>query len=280
VGWRAADVDRHRPVGGYGAAVAAVEIGRWGAGWGLAASLVPLVVVAGISVGRRLGLGRDLAVASVRAVAQLVVAGWALTLLLDGDTSIWWAWAWVAVMVPMAGDAARRREARLPGLGWMTGLGGAVGLAVSLSVVFGLGVLPLEARVLVPVSGMVVGNSLKVVVVAATRLVDGLRERAGEVEALLALGFGTTRAVRDVASDALRLALRPQMETTRSVGMVFLPGALTGLILAGVDPMEAVLIQAALLFLILGTAAVTGLVVVVAGVRPFLVAGRFQPPVG
>jgi len=125
----------------------------------------------------------------------------------------------------------------------------------------------------------VVGNSLRVVVVAATRLVDGLRERAGEVEALLALGFGPTRAVRDVASDALGLSLRPQLETTRSVGMVFLPGALTGLILAGVDPMDAVLIQAALLFLILGTAAVAGLVVVVVGVRPFLVDGRFEPPI-
>jgi len=60
--------------------------------------------------------------------------------------------------------------------------------------------------------------------------------------------------------------------------MVFLPGALTGLILAGVDPMEAVLIQAALLFLILGTAAVTGLVVVSAGVRFFVADGRFEPP--
>ena len=130
------------------------------------------------------------------------------------------------------------------------------------------------------VSGMVVGNSLKVVVVAATRLVDGLRERAGEVEAMLALGFGPVLAVRDIASDAIRLALRPQLEVPRSVGVVFLPGALTGLILAGVDPMEAALIQAALLFLILGTAAVTGLVVVVLGARAFIHDGLFEPPVG
>ena len=64
--------------------------------WGLAASLVPLLVVVGISAARRLGLERDLVVATVRAVAQLVLAGWALTLLLDEGTSIIWAWAWVA----------------------------------------------------------------------------------------------------------------------------------------------------------------------------------------
>ena len=266
--------------GGYGTAVAGVEIGRWGAGWALVASIAPLLVVAGISLARRLGLERDLVVAAVRAVGQLMAAGWALTLLLDGEASILWSWAWLAAMVPMAGDAARRREPRLPGLGWMTSLGGVVGLGSSLAVVFGLGILPLEARVLVPVSGMVVGNSLKVVVVAATRLVDGLRERAGEVEAMLALGFGPVLAVRDIASDAIRLALRPQLEVTRSVGVVFLPGALTGLILAGVDPMEAALIQAALLFLILGTAAVTGLVVVVLGARAFIRDGLFEPPVG
>jgi len=266
--------------GRYGTAVAGVEIGRWGAGWALVASIAPLLVVAGISLARRLGLERDLVVAAVRAVGQLMAAGWALTLLLDGEASILWSWAWLAVMVPMAGDAARRREPRLPGLGWMTSLGGVVGLGSSLAVVFGLGILPLEARVLVPVSGMVVGNSLKVVVVAATRLVDGLRERAGEVEAMLALGFGPVLAVRDMASDAIRLALRPQLEATRSVGVVFLPGALTGLILAGVDPMEAALIQAALLFLILGTAAVTGLVVVILGARAFIHDGRFEPPVG
>ena len=246
--------------------------------WGLVASLVPVLVVAVISVTRRLGLERDLVVASVRAVVQLLIAGWALALLLDGDRHLGWAWAWVALMVPMSGEAARRRERRLPGLVLSTTIGGVLGLAVSLGTVFGLGILPLEARVLVPVAGMVVGNSLKVVVVAATRLVDGLRDRAGEVEAMLSLGFGPNRAVRDVTAEALRLALRPQLETTRSVGVVFLPGALTGLILAGIEPVAAALIQAAILFLILGTASVTGLVVVLAGVRRFLVDGRLVPP--
>ena len=71
---------------------AAVELGRWGPWWGLIASLVPLLVVAGISLSRGLGLERDLVVATVRAIAQLVAAGWALTLLLDGDASMAWAW--------------------------------------------------------------------------------------------------------------------------------------------------------------------------------------------
>ena len=62
------------------------------------------------------------------------------------------------------------------------------------------------------------------------------------------------------------------------MGVVFLPGALTGLILAGMDPVDAALIQLAILFLILGTAGVTGLVVVFVGVRRFLDDGRLIPP--
>ena len=230
-------------------------------GWvGLAASLVLGAVTSGVSMGRRLGLEKDLVVASARAVGQLLLAGWALTLLLADDVPIAWAWLWVAAMVPVAAWSARRREPRLPGIMVTTTVGYTLGFDV----------LPYEARVLVPVSGMVVGNSLKVVVVAATRLVDGFRDRAGEVEALLALGFDRRRAARDVTAQALRLALRPQIEVTRSVGMVFLPGALTGMLLAGVDPLDAALVQAAILFLILGSAAITGLVVVLGGARRFM----------
>ncbi len=251
-------------------------------GWaGLAASLLLVAVVAGISLGRRLGLERDLLVATARAVGQLVLAGWALTLLFDDDVSILWAWAWVAAMVPAAALVARRREPRLPGLAVTTAVGYTAGLGVSLAVVFGFGLLPHDARVLVPIAGMVVGNSLRVVVVAATRLVDAFAERRGEVEAMLALGFDRHRAVRELTADTLRLALRPQIETTRSVGMVFLPGALTGMILAGVDPLDAALVQAAILFLILGSAAVTGLVVVLAGARRFVTSDqRFIRPDG
>ena len=238
--------------------------------WGLALSLLLIAAAIGVSLSYKLKLERSLLVAALRAIAQLVLAGWALTLILDDDTSTVFACLWLGVMVPAAALTAKRRESRLPGLILSTSIGYIFGLGISLTVVFVLGIMPLENRVLVPIAGMIVGNSLKVVVVAATRLVDAVRDQSGEIEAMLALGIDQRRALNKVRTEALRLALLPQIETTRSVGIVFLPGVLTGLILAGIDPLDAALIQASVLFLILGSAAITGLVVVITGANQFI----------
>ena len=107
---------------------------------------------------------------------------------------------------------------------------------VTLGVIFGLWIFPLEARDLVPVAGMMVGNSMNATVVVARRVVEELRDKRDEVEARLALGQSSRRASLPYVRSAIRTALTPQVETTKGVGLVFLPGAMTGLILAGVDP--------------------------------------------
>ena len=76
-----------------------------------------------------------------------------------------------------------------------------------------------------------------------------------EIEARLALGHRWPEAARPYTRSALRTALVPQIETTKAVGLVFLPGAMTGLVLAGVDAVDAVTIQLALMYLVLGSVA-------------------------
>jgi putative ABC transport system permease protein len=248
--------------------------------WGLVASLMMVAITIAISLFLRLKLERNLTIATGRSIGQLVIAGWALTLVLKDETSIVWAWLWVVAMVPFAAISASKREQRLQGLIWTAAAGYLLGLGVSLSVLFTLQILPLESRVLVPIAGMIVGNSLRVVVVAATRLVDAIRDSKSEIEAMLSLGFTRHKAVQRIVSETLKLALIPQIETTRTVGIVFLPGVFTGLILAGVDPLEAALMQAVILFLILGSASITGLIVVIFGAQKFLtIDNRLEPPI-
>ncbi|MBV8347590.1 MAG: ABC transporter permease, partial [Mycolicibacterium sp.] len=120
---------------------------------------------------------------------------------------------------------------------------------------------PLQGRTLVPIAGMMIGNSMTATVLVARRLVDELRDKRDEVEARLALGQPYRQAATPYLRIALRSAVSPQIETTKATGLVLLPGTMTGLILAGVPPLQAVLVQAVVMFLILGSVAITTVVV-------------------
>ena len=228
---------------------------------GLAASLVLVAVAVVLSWRGRLGISRRMLVATGRALAQLLVVGAALELVLDPDTSLAWSWLWVAGIIGFASWTVRQRATEVPdAFGLALVSIGAAGV-VTLGVIFGLGIFPLEARYLVPTAGMMVGNSMQYTVLAARRLVAELRDNRDEVEARLALGQSWRDAARPYLRRSLRDAITPQIETTRSVGLVFLPGAMTGLILAGVSPFDAVLIQAAIMYLILGAVATTAVTI-------------------
>jgi putative ABC transport system permease protein len=237
-------------------------------GWvGLATSLILVAFAAGISLWRRLGLERQLLWAASRALVQLLLVGGALTLLFEPGRSLWWSWAWVAGMVAYAGDVARRRAPEVPRFAPLAVAAFAGAAVVTLGVLFGLRVFPLQGRTLVPVAGMMIGNSMTAMVLVARRLVDELRDKRDEVEARLALGQPSRQAASPYLRIALRSAISPQIETTKATGLVFLPGAMTGLILAGVPPLQAVLVQAVVMFLILGSVAATTVVVAMGIVR-------------
>jgi putative ABC transport system permease protein len=132
---------------------------------------------------------------------------------------------------------------------------------VSLGALFVLGVFPLRAQALIPLAGMMIGNAMTATVLVGRRVFEELRDKRPEVEARLSLGISSRDAARPYLRSALRTALIPQIESTKAVGIVFLPGAMTGLILAGTDPMKAVLVQAAVMYLVLGSVATTTTVV-------------------
>lgn len=228
---------------------------------GLATSLALVAVAAAVSLWQQLGLERQMLWAAARALVQLLVVGVVLAWLLLPGRSLWWSWVWTAGMILYAGEVARRRAPEVPRLRPLAIAAFAAAAVITLGVVFGLGIFPLQARTLVPIAGMMIGNSMTAVVLVARRLVDELRDKRDEVEARLALGQPSRQAATPYERTALRLALSPQIETTKATGLVFLPGAMTGLILAGVPPVQAVLVQAVVMFLILGSVALATVVV-------------------
>jgi putative ABC transport system permease protein len=227
-------------------------------GWlGLLASLSLVGLAVAISLWQRLGLEGSLLWASARAIVQLLAVGALLAVVLSPHVPLLLSWLWVGFMVLFAAETIRRRAPEIPGARRLALASLGLATALTLILLFGLGIFPVAARTVVPLAGMVVGNSLTATVVAARRVVGELSDKRAEVEARLALGHSSHDASRPYVRDALRTAMITQIESTKAVGLVFLPGAMTGLILAGEKPIDAVLVQAAVMFLILGAVATT-----------------------
>jgi len=229
--------------------------------WHVVFSAVLIAVTLALSLLQKLGLEGSVIWSCVRAAVQLVIVGYALLLIFDSDASLAWAWVWVAAMIVFASDTFRRRTPEVPAQLWLGIVAFGVASLAGLAIVFGLGIFDLTARTLVPVAGMLIGNSLSSTILAARRLVEDVRDKRDEVEARLALGQTPIAAVHPTLRSSLRTALIPQIERTKALGIVVLPGMMTGLILAGADPVDAVAAQLAIMYLILGAVAITTTIV-------------------
>lgn len=233
----------------------------------VAASLVLVFVAGGLASWLGLGLNRRLALASLRAAVQLIVVGLVFGAVVSSSSATALAWLWVAFMVVVTTVVARRRAPQLPGGAVAAGIAVTATVGLSLAVIFGLGVIDYRPTNVIVISGIVIGNTLPSLVLGSNRLIDQLQGNRGQLEALVALGFSVHQITKVAGGPIVRTALIPQIERTNVVGLIALPGAMTGLLLAGVDPIDAVLVQLIVMYLVLGAASVSVIVVVVIGMR-------------
>jgi putative ABC transport system permease protein len=228
----------------------------------LAMALLLVGVVIAISIRQGLGLGRDLVVGSLRAVVQLYLVGLILAVVFQ------------AAITAVAAQAATSRLAKpMPGARGISALALTVSTAVTLAYVIGVivRVRPwYEPQYIIPIAGMILGSAMTSAALAGDRLQGDLRVRADEVEARLALGFSGREAVQPVARTALRAAMIPTVNGMMTVGLVQLPGMMTGQILAGSSPLLAIKYQLVVIFMQAAATALASLLFVRLAVARFL----------
>ncbi|MET8872783.1 iron export ABC transporter permease subunit FetB [Nocardia sp. NPDC004604] len=228
-------------------------------GWpGVATSLVLVAVAAAIAYRQQLHLTRELLIAATRAAAQLVAVG-AILLILFRHTGLPGALAWVVLMVLIAGQVAGRRGKGLPRARRAATIGVGIGSTITLGALILLGVISTQARVVVPVGGMIVSASMQATGIALRRLHEDARNARPAIEARLCLGLSAREAFLPHRRSALRTALIPTIDATKVVGLISLPGAMTGLILAGVDPLTAIRYQIVVMYMLLAATALAAL---------------------
>ena len=238
-------------------------------GWGLAAALLLLVALAVLfSRLGDLGLARQQVVAALRAVLQLAV----VSLVIVGAVQhVWTSLLLVLLMFCIAVWTASGRAGVRNALPWVA-LAIAGGVLPVAAVVFLSGASPFVGEAIIPIVGIIVGNAKNAHTLVTRRAFPALREHRGEYEAALALGFERPWSIGQIIHPGVAEALVPNIDTTRTVGLVTLPGAFIGVMLGGGTPLQA---GASQLLVLVGIMAANAGVAVL--VERLVRAGRLLP---
>jgi len=235
---------------------------------GLAAALI--LVNAGVSLALKLGLAKRLLVAAFRTVVQLLLVG----LVLEWIFAVG-HWYVVLLMVTFmtlvaAAAAVRRTDRRYPGV-WLDSLISMWASSWLIAAVALLGIIEPEPWYLpqyaIPLTGMILGNTLNGISLGLDRFGDELDGKRDQVETLLALGATRWEAARTPLEQSIRTGMIPTINTMMVVGLVSLPGMMTGQLLAGANPIQAVMYQIVIMFLIAAGTALGTVSVVLLGYR-------------
>jgi len=226
----------------------------------LALALLLIGITIFLSYWQKLGLGRDLLVGTVRSFVQLMAVGYLLQGIFDLQK---WYLVVLALFVMIA-VAARTAYARqsvrwgaLPGQMFVA-IGASSLLTLGLVVLLILKVQPwYNPRYVIPLAGMIIGNSMTGAALVVNRLTGEIESHRGQIEVALSLGATSRQAVAPYLREALRSAMMPTVAGMMTVGIVQLPGMMTGQIIAGTRPALAVRYQVMVTYMIAAATALT-----------------------
>ncbi|WP_165394904.1 ABC transporter permease [Methanofollis fontis] len=232
----------------------------------LAMALVLVVIVLVISRRFELRLEREITVASVRAIVQLLIVVLVIAAVFTTDNLL----LVLIVLIGMAVVAAHTSATRVKsGTGGMAvtlpaiGVGSGTGMGILIL----LGVVPLEPEFIIPVGSMTIGGSMIECSLSLDRFAGEMRAHAAEVETALCLGATPGEAAAPYARESVRASLIPSIDRLRTLGIVVLPGTMAGMIIAGIDPFWAAEYQLVIMFLLLSAGLLTSIIAVHAAER-------------
>nr|ALX81167.1 aluminum sensitive-like protein 3 [Vigna mungo] len=223
----------------------------------VAATAVVFLAVA-LSFYQKLGLELEMVVAILRAFIQLSIIGFVLQFIFNQDNAGWILLAYL-FMVIVAGYTAGQRAKNVPRGKYVAGVSILTGTAVTMFVLVVLSVFPFTPRYIIPIAGMMVGNAMTVTGVTMKRLREDIKTQMNLVETALALGATPREATHEQVKRAVILALSPVVDNTKTVGLISLPGAMTGLIMGGASPLEAIQLQIVVMNMLIGAATLSSI---------------------
>ncbi|KAK6126052.1 hypothetical protein DH2020_040166 [Rehmannia glutinosa] len=222
------------------------------------AALAVVAVAVGLSYLQKLGMEGEMVYSILRAFLQLSVIGFVLQFIFDQDNAVWILIAYL-FMVSVAGYTAGQRAKHVSRGKYVAGVSILAGTAITMFLLVILRVFPFTPRYIIPIAGMMVGNAMTVTGVTMKKLRDDIKIQMNLVETALALGATPRQATTQQVKRALVIALSPVLDNAKTVGLISLPGAMTGLIMGGASPLEAIQLQIVVMNMLIGAATISSI---------------------
>ncbi len=198
----------------------------------------------------KLDLASELSVSAIRAFIQMLILTVVLGLLFAVQDLFWIVLA-LAVMITFASYTSARRAAILPHSFRMTFIAIASSSIAVLAVMVLVGAVQLTAQSLIPLGGMVIGNSMNICSVGMERLTSEVKNQRLRIESILALGGSRDQAIKSPVKKSVKASLIPNVDNLKTIGIVWIPGLMAGMIIAGANIFTAATFQLDILFMIL-----------------------------
>jgi putative ABC transport system permease protein len=218
-----------------------------------------VIIALFLSTAFKLGLGRDLMITSIRATIQLLVIGYILKAVFGFHNPLVII-VMLLLMITVAAKNAAKRGEGLPYIFWKIFLTISIVEIITQAFLLGLHIVPATPQYIISISGMIIGNSMVIANLFLNRLKGELEMRKEEVLLILSLGGSTKQSIYPILKQSIRSSLIPTIESQRTIGLVQLPGMMTGQIVAGADPIQAVRFQLLIVFMIMSAASLTSII--------------------
>jgi len=218
--------------------------------------LIPLL----LSKTLKLGLEKDTIIATLRSIIQLLAVGYILKFVFEAQSYLY-IFLMVALMILVATLNARKKGAGIKGITWKIALTLIVIEVVTQGVLLGFNIVPATAQYIIPISGMMIGNAMVLSILFLNRFTAEITSHHNEIELILSLGGTPKQAIHRQLINAVKASMIPTIESQKTIGLVQLPGMMSGQIIGGADPIQAVQFQLLIIFALLTTATLSSIMI-------------------
>ena len=225
----------------------------------LVLSTALIILAVSVDFKEKIGLSKDIIIAALRAVIQLFVIGYVLAYIFQVDNAVL-TLVMVAFMIYNASYHAHKNSNGLRHSFRTSLLAIGIGTSLALFILVASGTLDWTPSQIVPITGMISSNSMNTIGVIYRTLRTQFQDRRQQIQEKLALGANAKQASAGILRDSIRIGMTPSISSTKTVGLVSLPGMMSGLMFAGIDPTHAIRYQIVVMFMLVAVAAISSFI--------------------